>query len=725
MIYEKYFSKDMINEPYENPDEQLYEAMSFLDMLLENRLKQRGGLVQDPPLYSRGLAVTHEELVKYLEAKEQERTASGQDDGFAEEAERAFAHIRAREDMSTDISLPLLSLRTVFSMTDLEYMALLLALAIHYDVRYERMYAYLQDDMALKNPTAGLLYALYSQWQPVSVEEVLRLFDSSRNFALLWEEDTQASASRLQMRLRLKKSVLQFMYHDTDMEGEPSVFSNFDREDSEGIFFLGEDMDRLKRLYLLQESVGQPGTVLYLYGREGAGKRTIVGSLCRDAGRKLIHVNLKLMMSCTGDVLEKRIRDILLDSVLTDAKICLYAEDIVDEEEIRRAQIVIKKLFMIHSLLFVTGREKHFRVLDGAEYVNRIEVGNYSMPLRRRMWSELCADYPFEDGFSSDDIAWQYDLSVGNIRKVLESAMAATAMSGKNDMGRQEVVNAILNEQHLDFQGLATRIRVVYDWDDIQLLDKQKEIIKLACSRYRLKNRLKEEWGLGARNAYGNGLSILLYGPPGTGKTMVTHIFARELGMELYRVDLSQISSKYVGETEKNLKMIFDEANRMNLILFFDEADSLFSKRTGVNSSNDKYANAETAYILQKIEEYDGVTILATNLFNNFDAAFMRRITYSVWFENPDTELRYKLWTTILPKDIPIDSSINFRFFAERFELSGSTIKSILYSAAYMAGMENKDLSAQHIIKAIRFEYQKLGKLVNNEDFSDYRACSM
>ncbi|MBQ7506496.1 MAG: ATP-binding protein [Lachnospiraceae bacterium] len=252
------------------------------------------------------------------------------------------------------------------------------------------------------------------------------------------------------------------------------------------------------------------------------------------------------------------------------------------------------------------------------------------------------------------------------------------------------------------------------------MTDSQRRILKVACDRYRLRNRIGDNWGLKKKNAYGNGVSILLYGPPGTGKTMAAQVIANELGLPLYRIDLSQIYSKYIGETEKNLSAIFNEASKANVILFFDEADALFSKRTDITQANDKFANSETAYLLQKIEEYRGISILATNFFNNFDSAFVRRITYAAHLESPNEEERYTLWTHILPEDVPIDKDIDFRFLANKFELSGSNIKAILYSASYMAGAEGATLGARHIVKAMKYEFDKLGKMIDTSDFGAY-----
>ena len=193
--------------------------------------------------------------------------------------------------------------------------------------------------------------------------------------------------------------------------------------------------------------------------------------------------------------------------------------------------------------------------------------------------------------------------------------------------------------------------------------------------------------------------------------------------MDLYRIDLSQMVDKYIGETEKNIGRVFDYAADSNCILFFDEADAIFSQRTEISGTNDKHANAEVSFLLQKMEEYPGVAILATNLMKNFDPAVMRRLTYSINFELPDKETILKLWKTILPEHVKIDPKIDLEFFAENLELSGSNIKSILYNAAYMAASEDADeivITPAELIPAIQMEYEKIGEFLNRSSLGQY-----
>lgn len=240
--------------------------------------------------------------------------------------------------------------------------------------------------------------------------------------------------------------------------------------------------------------------------------------------------------------------------------------------------------------------------------------------------------------------------------------------------------------------------------------DQLRQISRMAAAR----EEVMEQWGFGKKFSYGNGISILFYGAPGTGKTMAAQVMAHELGMPLYRVDLSQLISKYIGETQKNIGRIFDEADKCDCILLFDEADAIFTRRSDVSDAQDRYSNAETAYLLQRIEQYAGVSILATNLLQNFDDAFRRRISYMVHFPMPDVNLRRELWDTIFPDSTPVSPEVDSLMLAQAFELSGASIKNAALHGALMAKAEGNEVGMRHILSGIRNEYGKQGKSLNS-----------
>ena len=223
------------------------------------------------------------------------------------------------------------------------------------------------------------------------------------------------------------------------------------------------------------------------------------------------------------------------------------------------------------------------------------------------------------------------------------------------------------------------------------------------------------DWGFGRKLALGKGLAALFAGPSGTGKTMAAEIIAAELGLELYKIDLSTVISKYIGETEKNLSGIFAEAETSNAILFFDEADALFGKRSEVRDSHDRYANVEVGYLLQRMEEYEGVAILATNLRKNMDDAFLRRLHFTVEFPFPDASERQRIWQRIWPGDTPVDAALDFGLLAARYELAGGNIRNIAVAAAFLAADDGQLVRMRHVIQATQREYQKTGKLIVEE----------
>lgn len=248
----------------------------------------------------------------------------------------------------------------------------------------------------------------------------------------------------------------------------------------------------------------------------------------------------------------------------------------------------------------------------------------------------------------------------------------------------------------------------------------QKDLLRQAGAQIAYRYRVFEEWGFGGKLPYGRGVSMLFAGPPGTGKTMAAQVLAKELNLELYKVDLSGVLSKYIGETQKNLRDIFDEVHKSRSILFFDEADVLFGKRVNVTDSRDISANAQTAYLLQKIEEYDGITILATNLLQNFDDAYKRRIKYIVQFTFPQEGQRRQLWEQVFPGQMPLSEDLDREFLASNFELSGAAIKNIAVNAAFMAASGQEVTGMKHILAALQQEYKKSGKTLGREELKEY-----
>ena len=269
------------------------------------------------------------------------------------------------------------------------------------------------------------------------------------------------------------------------------------------------------------------------------------------------------------------------------------------------------------------------------------------------------------------------------------------------------------------------KIKANFGFEDIVMNPSQRETLEHAIDQMNFRKQVYENWHYTKKYPYGRGLSILLFGAPGTGKSMCAQVIAHELNLELYRVDLSKVIDKYVGETEKSISMIFREAKKCNVVLFFDECDTLFAKRSDDGGSNQASNNNKTALLLQEVEAYDGVSVLATNYKHNIDPAFFRRMKYIVEFQFPDVDTREMLWTTTIPKDTPLADDVDIRFLAEKFEFVGGNIKNCILNAAFLAAADPEAggyVHMKHYLLAVKYEFVKVGKVFTKSDFEPYAA---
>ncbi|MFP2930339.1 ATP-binding protein, partial [Pyxidicoccus sp. 3LG] len=255
-------------------------------------------------------------------------------------------------------------------------------------------------------------------------------------------------------------------------------------------------------------------------------------------------------------------------------------------------------------------------------------------------------------------------------------------------------------------------------WEELVLPPQQLQLLRELATQVRHRARVHDTWGFAERGHRGLGISALFSGPSGTGKTMAAEVLAAELALDLYRIDLSQVVSKYIGETEKNLRRIFDAADEGGVILLFDEADALFGKRSEVRDSHDRYANLEVSYLLQRMEAYRGLAILTTNFKSALDVAFMRRLRFVVQFPFPDAEQRQELWRRVFPKRTPL-SALDYPRLA-RVNMAGGNIRNIALNAAFIAASEGNPVGMGHLLRATRMEYAKLEKPLTDAEVAGW-----
>jgi hypothetical protein len=267
---------------------------------------------------------------------------------------------------------------------------------------------------------------------------------------------------------------------------------------------------------------------------------------------------------------------------------------------------------------------------------------------------------------------------------------------------------------NLRLKQYAKKIEPRFDWGDLILPPEPMEQLLEIGQRARWVHVVHQDWGYGEKVAPVPGISALFAGESGTGKTLAAEVIANSLGLVMYKIDLAQVVSKYIGETEKNLSSIFAEARTHNAVLFFDEADAIFGKRSEVKDARDRYANIEIAYLLQEIESYSGIAIMATNLRQNIDEAFTRRIDFLIDFPFPESEYRERIWHAHFPSKVPIAEDVDIHEIADYYELAGGNIRNAAVAAAYYAAADGGKITRQHINLAIRREHQKMGRLLQD-----------
>ncbi|MBX9396383.1 ATP-binding protein [Streptomyces sp. TRM72054] len=312
-------------------------------------------------------------------------------------------------------------------------------------------------------------------------------------------------------------------------------------------------------------------------------------------------------------------------------------------------------------------------------------------------------------------------LDSGQLRRAADVALRTAALAGR-PVGPDDLRTAVRAQNGAGLDRLARRVEPGVGWDDLVLPPATHRRLRELALRARHREQVLGQWGMRPGGGRGRGVIALFAGESGTGKTMSAEVVAADLGMDLYVVDLSTVVDKYVGETEKNLERIFTEASAVNAVLLFDEADAIFGKRSEVKDAHDRHANIESAYLLQRMESFDGIAVLTTNLRANLDEAFTRRLDVVADFPVPDAGQRLALWDRCLGERLPRADDLDLRFCADRFELAGGSIRACAVTAAYLAAESGRPLTMRQVVTAVAQEYRKLGRLVLESEFGPYTA---
>jgi len=600
-----------------------------------------------------------------------------------------------------------------FALSPFERDVLLLCAGMELDASFGSLCASAQGDPARSYPTFSLALAALdgAHWSALTPAAPLR------RWRLI---EVTGTHPLTQSPLRIDERILHYLagvqHLDERLSGlvEPVIASTGELVPSHQA--IAEE---------LAETWSQPMTsesrpFVQLHGEDAAGKRAIAAHVCGALGCSLSILQAGAIPLAPAE-LDALLRLLVREAALTGGALLLDC-DRTDSSDAPRAAAAAWLVERLNLPLVITARH---RVPNLHRPGISLEVHKPTPAEQRHLWRQLLSAELPRAGVDLDAPASQFSLSMSAIRAAYSEAIGRSQLvlrrSQPTDQHRPAAAvtpslgtllwDACRTQARPRLDDLAQRIDSAVSWSDLVLPDAQLEILHEIALHVRGRTKVYESWGFSSRGARGLGISALFSGPSGTGKTMAAEVLAHELQLDLYRIDLSQVVSKYIGETEKNLGRVFDAAEEGGAVLLFDEADALFGRRTEVKDSHDRYANIEVSYLLQRMEAYRGLAILTTNMKSALDTAFMRRIRFVVQFPFPDAAQRAQIWSGAFPAQTPTEN-LDPTGLA-RLAVAGGNIRNIALNAAFLAADAGEPVRMAHLLRAARSEYAKLEKPLN------------
>lgn len=703
----------------------VWTALRRLDSLLERAIAA-AELIYGPAAASdpfRGLHIRLDEVASLLGRAPGVPLFSAQDQAV-------------RADQPDEIGQRLGWLARTYGLSPFEIDAILICLAPELDLRYERLYAYLQDDVTKKRPTVDLVLNLLCV---DSVDRLARRRHFTANAPLidhhllcLVADPSQVQPPLLGHALKIDARIVDFLLGSDEIDSRlaPTVQVVAPTASLENLWLPAELKQRLAMLIDGQQNQDK-GLVLYFQGTYGVGKQSTAEALCRRLGMRLLIVDGERLSQAEGLPFDLVLRLVDREAALQQAAIywlgfdALLAERTEGSEEhatrdARRDALV--QTVSRRNISFLAGTKTW--VPAGASPATpfvRMEFPKPGIGERLQLWT-TSLNGAGHDGLQPalPALATKFRFSGGQIYDAVATAhnLARWRDPENGHVAAEDLYAASRLQSSRQIDGLAQKIAPRSTWDDIVLPADRVQQLRELCNTVTYRSTVYDQWGFGRNLARDAGVNALFSGPSGTGKTMAAEIIASELGLDLYRIDLAAVVSKYIGETEKNLERIFTSAADANAVLFFDEADALFGKRSEVRDAHDRYANIEIAYLLQRMESYEGLVILATNLRQNMDDAFVRRLQFIVDFPFPDEGHRRRIWQVHFPAEMPRSTDVDLGYLAQRFRLAGGNIKNIVLGAAFLAAADGGAVTMGHLLHATRREHQKMGKVLTEAELA-------
>lgn len=568
------------------------------------------------------------------------------------EAKKALDFLREREELTLETALPMVLIRKGFALSGFEYFCVMLGVSSAME----------GNGAPVKFSDAILHYPF------VGSENVYLCLLADNPLRFLLETEEGCGVVRC-FRIR------EYVYHFV-ISSKVYAFDIFWGNFPDGLPLLHSNLHIQGVDFILR---GEPACVV-IKGRSGSGRRTLAAQICGSVGKRTFSVYSEDIKNP-----EELAAKLTAFCVITDS-----FPVIIDGGEGEKTAELLKQLTDWVTTVFIctSSEEKHFN--SPVRKILSLNIKPLDQSARRSVWDFYLKNSDVDTGTLSE----RYHLTAGQIAEVCGKHLLLPENG--------DIVGGIMS---LNSENTVCRlVHPMFGLNDVIVPERTAAVLRQIVKTAESMPALMEKHGFKELFPYGRGLGVLFYGAPGTGKTMSAYALAAELGLDVMKADISRIEDKYIGETEKRISEVFEKAEENNCLLFFDEADSLFARRTGVSDSHDRHANAQTAYLLQKMEEYGGIVVLSTNLGENIDPAFRRRLRFILEFQKPDAKTRAELWRRFIPENMPCEE-LDFDFLAGTFDLTPAEIKwSVLSAAVYADG---NILSMRHILSALKYEYEK------------------
>ena len=614
----------------------------------------------------------------------------------------------------TSHTLPTLALEKIcqsFGLSTFERDILLLCAGVELDASFGSLIADIQGDSQRNYPTFSLALAVLESayWGALTPESPLRK----------WQLIEIGGGNTLTTSpLRIDEKILHYLtgiYHlDSRLKGIATLVNT-----QEQLVPSHQQLAmQMVNTWYLAAPEQKILPILQLCGKDSASQRAIASIICSKINFLTYIIGVELLPNETENL--NSVKSLWEREFTLNNAALLLEWDNYDGNDPKQERAINQFIETIQAPVIIISQERR---RQRHRSIITFDVDSPTSTEQRLLWQQSLKEFAPDISSEVENLVSHFNLSTPAIRSVCLKARSIGKEKGEGEEIKFSTSHTILwdicrTQARPRLDELAQRMDSGAEWDDLVLPAMEKQVLRDAADQLRQRTKVYEEWGFGGKGKRGLGISALFAGGSGTGKTMAAEVLAQEMRLDLYRIDLSAVVSKYIGETEKNLGRVFDAAETGGVILLFDEADAIFGKRSEVKDARDRHANMEVAYLLQRMEAYPGLSILTTNLKNSIDQAFLRRIRFIVQFPFPDATQRAEIWRRVFPKNTPTQG-LDERKLA-RLNVAGGNIRNIALNAAFIAAQAGEVVQMQHILQAAKSEYTKMERPLTDNEVKDW-----